>query len=389
MDVDDADVDGVVVGVSSVPVFAALVGSPVVAAVAADDWLDGAGPFGPGAPGSAVPVTEFAQPATITEAASTAALNGIFLRTAMADDDRTPQLSDRRSAGPGAVHDLGQIGYRAEMPTNGQRPGNVWRRSGPGLVAFLFGAADSEELPATLLVRLLGDLGISEASARTVLSRLRQAGFLAARTEGRRVQLRLAGVGAAAFVRGRDSSEAAIVPPWDGVLHGILYTLPESHRSFRDALRRTAVLAGYGALRPGLLVCPFDRWESVLAASGPPPANTTVYPVALTMDPKTAATAAAEAWELTAIAEEFSASIQLLRSLPDVPAGVGADAFRMFVRTLRPIYQSFIRDPALPAELVGPDWPLRALAQELQLVLRRWHPPIARYIADLTGADST
>lgn len=274
------------------------------------------------------------------------------------------------------------------MPTNGQRPGAVWQRSGPGLVAFLFGVAGRDELPATLVVRLLGDLGIAQASARTMLSRLRQAGFLSGRTEGRRVQLRLDGVSAAAFVRSRDSAEAAAVPQWDGVLHGILYTFPESHRSFRDALRRTAVLAGYGALRPGLLVCPFDRWESVLAATGAPPADATAYPVALTMDPKTAATAAAEAWELTAIAEEFTASIRLLRSLPEVPAGDGADAFRMFVSTLRPIYQSFVRDPALPAELVGPDWPLAALAQELQTVLSRWHPPITRYIADLTGADS-
>jgi phenylacetic acid degradation operon negative regulatory protein len=275
------------------------------------------------------------------------------------------------------------------MPTNGQRPGDVRRRSGPGLVAFLFGAAAREELPATVLVRLLGDLGIGETSARTVLSRLRQAGFLAGRTEGRRVQLRLDGVGAAAFGRSRASSKAAVLPQWDGVLHGILYTFPENHRSFRDALRRTAVLAGYGALRPGLLVCPFDRWESVLAATGPPPANTTAYPVALTMDPETAATAAAEAWDLTAIAQEFTASIQLLRSLPEAPTGTGRDAFRTFVSTLRPIYQSFVRDPALPAELVGPDWPLAALAQELQTVLSRWHPPITRYIADLTGADST
>ncbi len=44
---------------------------------------------------------------------------------------------------------------------------------------------------------------------------------------------------------------------------GILHDFPERERARRDAFRRTARLAGYGLLGPGLLICPDDRWAQL------------------------------------------------------------------------------------------------------------------------------
>ena len=52
-------------------------------------------------------------------------------------------------------------------------------------------------------------------------------------------------------------------PAWSGAFSGLLFTVPEAQRAFRDKLRRQARLLGYGLLQPGLLIAATDRYEEL------------------------------------------------------------------------------------------------------------------------------
>src|SRR4051794_28161000 len=137
---------------------------------------------------------------------------------------------------------------------------NRWPSRGRsvGLVAFLFGIAGAPTVAGPVLRRLLADLGMSADASRALLSRMVRQGQLASERDGRYTRYRLAGEFARAFERIRDQSQTRPVP-WAGHFHAVLYSVPEAHRDFRDALRRAAIFAGYGILQPGVLIAVNDR----------------------------------------------------------------------------------------------------------------------------------
>src|SRR5258706_1344186 len=127
-------------------------------------------------------------------------------------------------------------------------------------IAFGLLGRNRDDLPAWAIVRVMRDLGMSEAAARGALVRLRRAGRVEARRSGRAVYYHLtdASIRVIDEMTRRMSGDA---PEWDGTFHGLLYSIPERHRAFRDSMRRFATLAGYGLLRPGLLVSPWaNHW---------------------------------------------------------------------------------------------------------------------------------
>jgi phenylacetic acid degradation operon negative regulatory protein len=129
------------------------------------------------------------------------------------------------------------------------------------LVPFLFGVANRDELPGPVLVRLLGDLGLTPAATRALIARLRAEGNLAGAPEGRLVRYRLDGDVARGFERIRHRPPPS---PWPGHFHALIYQVPEGQRPFRDQLRRTALLAGFGLMAPGVLISIGDRYERLV-----------------------------------------------------------------------------------------------------------------------------
>lgn len=238
-----------------------------------------------------------------------------------------------------------------------------------------------------MLVRLLTDLGLGEAAARTLLARMRTRGALDAERRGRSVSYRLAGATAAAF---RRVQRADRVPAaWEGVFHGVLYTVPEDDRAFRDALRRATTLAGYGPLRPGLVVSPYDRWGSLAAAVSDPPSGARVYPVQLRLAPDDARTVAAEAWNLDELAHRYRDQVatmrrQLTASRPDPPPT--ASTLRTYTELLRPATQILLVDPGLPDELLPADWPRADVVAAMAVTGERFQHPSKSYIDALVAA---
>lgn len=252
------------------------------------------------------------------------------------------------------------------------------------LVPFLCGVAEREDLPGPVLVRLLTDLGLGEAAARTLLARMRTRGALRAERHGRMVSYRLAGATAAAFRRVQRADRAPA--PWAGVFHGVLYTVPEEERAFRDALRRAAMLAGYGPLRPGLSVSPHDRWDALADAVSKPPAGARVYPVQLRLALDDARTVAAEAWNLDELAARYRQRVTTMRrrlasGRSDPPPT--ARTLRTYTQLLRPAIQILLVDPGLPDELLPPDWPRAEVVAAVAATEQRFQGPSRRYVDSL------
>ena len=265
-----------------------------------------------------------------------------------------------------------------------------------GLVPFLFGVTGRDVLPGSVLRQLLSDVGLSPDAARAVLSRMRRHGQLASDRRGRGVEYRLIGEFARSFQRVRDQATAR-PPEWHGHFHALLYQVPERHRSYRDTLRRSAVLCGYGILQPGVLVAPTDRSSRLAAVLSLQPEDTQVWLSNLAMTPDNAARAASLAWDLPELARRYHHHISRLAGRlaappPGLAAGcpgrsaapeAGIAMLRGFVDLLAPALIDTLRNPGLPAILLPQDWPAPALQQAANEFTATFGPTIQSYLDSL------
>ena len=257
-----------------------------------------------------------------------------------------------------------------------------------GAVIFAFGSLgpDYGSWPGPALVEFLGAIGMSEPTARATILRMRRSGRLVSERRGRFVEYSLAAPSRAL------ASEvlAPIVgerPAWDGLFHGLLFSIPESGRAYRDALRRAAVLAGFGLLRPGLLVVTDEsRWTRIASLLQGAPRGSRLLRVELRLAPEDARAAAAEAWPLQALADAYRQHAADLRRTTDrlrsdPPAGPSA-ATAMWA-AMTPVSRTAIDDPALPVELLPRDWPGPEIRKALLDLLPVVAPGLQAYIREL------
>lgn len=232
-----------------------------------------------------------------------------------------------------------------------------------GLVAFLFGMTGRAALPGTGLRALLGDLGLSEQAARALLARMCRDGQLAGQRHGRTVDYSLAGDFAVSFARVRDQAQATS-EPWSGHFFAVLYHVREEHRAYRDSLRRSAVLAGYGVLQPGVLICPVDRSSQLGPALTDRPESARIWTTTLLLAQHEAADAASIAWDLPELDRRYRTHIEQLGCAADGQSRspvAGPEALRAYVGALQPVLTDTLREPRLPPELLPAGWPGRDL----------------------------
>ncbi len=270
------------------------------------------------------------------------------------------------------------------------RPGEVTPRM--GLVCFAFGVArvpPGQPLAGRILIRLLADLGLSEAAARSLLLRMRREGLLASERAGRQATYRLAPVVGSAQER-LHRQMLGHRPAWTGTFNGLLYEIPERRRDFRDRLRRTAQLLGYATLRPGLLVATTDRWDELTSLLPPPPAGSELLRTGVSLSAEDSRRVAAELWNLEALAARYQGVIAETRDRTDRAEAHPRDSvasFSDFAAATLPIFEVIADDPDLPAELLLADWPGDQLAGTCMRALRVFGPMIQDYLAGLTDED--
>ncbi|ROT31659.1 PaaX family transcriptional regulator C-terminal domain-containing protein [Micromonospora sp. HM5-17] len=249
------------------------------------------------------------------------------------------------------------------------------------LVPFLFGVAGRAEIPGTVLVRLLGDFGLTEAAARALLLRMRQEGMLASTRRGRVVDYRLAGEYGRRFDRIRRAGQET-PPAWTGSFHALLYQVPESRRAFRDALRRSAVNLGYGLLQQGVLIAVRDRTDQ-LDLLAEPPEDVRVFVTRLEMAEADAAQAARLAWDLDTLAEVYAAHTRTLRAAVHdrpTPPEPSPDTLRRYAELLRIPMVDTLRSPQLPESLLPPNWPMPGLWRAIAQVQQVYGGPAMAYV---------
>lgn len=249
------------------------------------------------------------------------------------------------------------------------------------LVAFLFGVTGRGGLTGTALRGLLSDLGLSDDGARALLSRMHRGGQLVAERHGRETTYRLTGSLARGFehIRRRANGEPAV---WDGWFHTVLYRVPEVSRPFRDALRRTAVMSGYGVLQPGVLVAPGDYRDQLADLLAARPEAAQIVFGRLTVDEADAARVVRTAWRLDEVAADYETHIaRIRRCLSQDPPASGPPQLRLFAETLGPALSATLYEPTVPAELLPAGWPGPTLRRLLDECSQRFGSTVSRYVA--------
>ena len=252
-------------------------------------------------------------------------------------------------------------------------------------VPFLFGLSGRSELPGPVLVRLLGDLGMSPGAARALIARLRSDGNLTSVRQGRTAGYRLGGDLARGFERLR--SRAPAPPVWSGHFYALLYQVPERDRAFRDRLRRAAVLYGFGHLFPGVLISLSDRFGDLAGHLDQAPDSAVIMNARLQMDEPEAARAAAQAWGLPELDRVLQGHLEALEAALGTPEGAspidGPAALRRLDAEVGPVMSDLLRAPRLPASLYPPQWCLPRLLAAVQQTWQRWLPAVTAHVDDL------
>lgn len=251
-----------------------------------------------------------------------------------------------------------------------------------GVVAFLYGTAGSEALPARTLVALLGELGVSEGAARSALARHRKGGRLRAERRGRETTYHLAGAYLARFRRTANANEP---PAWDGRFACLFVEVPEEHRAWRDALRRECYAWGYGQLHPGVWAHVTDQSAEVLAGLPPAPPGATVTAADVGMPLDEMRARAAAMWGLAERSARYREFAAALRAVPPPTGTIRAGDLRRYVASYAPFLQFLVHDPHLPTELAPDDWGRPEAMAALGAGMAAWIPPLRRHIAELGG----
>lgn len=219
--------------------------------------------------------------------------------------------------------------------------------------------AGGGEIRLKTLVALGEVLGVSSATMRVMVARMREEGWLTVRREGRESLYSLTHKTLRLLDEGRQRIFRSEPPPWSGEWSTVIYTVPESDRPTREQLRRDLAWLGFGPLAPATWVSPHAILDRVadIGASLP---NARLELVTMRASDIAADRAiAARCWDLEALNVEYAAFIREVRlELPKYRFGEldGAEGLAARVNLVHKYRHFPYRDPGLPAELQPAGW---------------------------------
>ncbi|MBM7864231.1 PaaX family transcriptional regulator [Lentzea nigeriaca] len=218
------------------------------------------------------------------------------------------------------------------------------------------------------VVGVLGRLGIGEHATRTALGRMGRRGLLRTVRRGRQAFLGLTEHGTAVLRDGQRKLDGDVVDRhWDGRWTLLTFSVPESRRADRHALRTRLEWFGFGPLRSGLWVSTSAADVSATLAELDLLDRAEVFRAEAFMwtDP---ARIAAEAWDLKGIAAGYE---DFLRRWEEGAFGHLDDLSRRVL--LGAEWLLLIRrDPVLPSVLLPEGWPGTRAAAVFRTLRRGW-----------------
>ena len=222
----------------------------------------------------------------------------------------------------------------------------------------LYAREDGDWLSVASLISLMADLGADSAAVRSSVSRLKRRGVLeAAQREGR------AGYALSpstlAMLREGDlriwSRPRATAK--DGWLV-LVFSVPESERDRRHALRSVLSGLGFGTAAPGIWVAPATLYDETLRALDR--TGLTSYTEFFRGDYLGAGDVSArmrEWWDIDALTELYDEFCAEWRPAVRRSSPTPAEAFATYVPMLTSWRRLPYLDPGLPLEHLPPDWP--------------------------------
>jgi len=265
--------------------------------------------------------------------------------------------------------------------------------SAPQLLVWMFLGywfENIEFIPSAALVALLGALGVGEAAARAALSRLARRGSLEGTKLGRNTAYRMAaGSVADARAQGRRMLKfGSGPPPWDRQWTCVVFSIPESDRRRRPALRQRLRELQLGPLFDGFWITPraplaaIDRSLTELGVT-----DAAVFRVSEV--PRPAGVDLLSAWDLQALRAEYQGLIDELEPVVDKVhdhAIPDREALVVRVETCARWRTLAFTDPGLPAELLPSDWPQRRARELFVEVYNGLGPGAERRVRELVGS---
>lgn len=215
-------------------------------------------------------------------------------------------------------------------------------------------------LPSAALVALLADFGISDAAARTTLSRLTARSLLVPTRVGRRTFYRLSSRAEHVLADGahRIFGFGPSAGSWSGDWTVVMYSVPEKDRNLRNALRSRLRWNGMAALYDGVWLAPRDRTADVLSILDE--LHLTTATIVHTTDVVSAGGQSLQAaWDIGALAAQYGDFIDYAHALRDeVDRGaVAADRALVGRTTVTEMWRNLREsDPDLPNELLPEEW---------------------------------
>lgn len=264
---------------------------------------------------------------------------------------------------------------------------------GPSARALLVGILGQYVLPrdeevwTATLVGALEALGVEERAARQAVNRTAADGWLAGESIGRYTRWSLSPA-ARRLLRSATSRLARSLLPdraWDG--HFLLVTLTGAapDRAVRDRLAAGLDFEGFGSLGPGLWVAADQGAESgarvVLDEVGLAD-RAVFFAAAPTEGSASPSEVVAQAWDLDGAA---AAHERFLAEFATADPADDREAFALRTRLAHEWRHLLSVDPALPAELLPPDWAGTRAQERFQELHARWGPAAETYYTTLSN----
>jgi phenylacetic acid degradation operon negative regulatory protein len=227
------------------------------------------------------------------------------------------------------------------------------------LITTLFGLyarAEHDWLSVASLVRLMDDLGVDAAAVRSSVSRLKKRDVLRSVRHDGRAGYALSPASVEVLREGDDriwSRPRATAE--DGWLV-VVFSVPESEREKRHALRSQLARLGFGSAAPGVWVAPGTSYDEVVQALDR--LGLTAYTEFFRGDYLGAgdvATRMAQWWDLDEMARRYVEFVHDFADLRGVALPPDA-AFRAYVPMLTAWRRLPYLDPGLPLEHLPADW---------------------------------
>ena len=216
------------------------------------------------------------------------------------------------------------------------------------------------------LLRLTAELGFTGQAVRAALSRLTRQGWLLSRKVGNRSYYSLTPRAVDRLEEAGRRIYQADPMPWDGCWRMLTYTIPESQREIRDALRKELAWTGFGALASSVWISPRDLTESALqlidryGIRDQVDLFTSRY-----LGPGRDAELIAKCWDLAALRSHYDRFLtEITPRYHDLatraagPAGLPDNvAFAERTRLVHEYRKFLFEDPGLPTDLLPAGWP--------------------------------